>query len=163
VVNQGLPFRDQGSRSARGDGGHLRARTASNQATTQNSKSSKLYASGGTGPLKFLDAMGGATTSDFEGDGTTSRVTSLHTHITARFMDVLPNGNLVIEGRRMNQINDEVQEMYLKGIVRPVDIAADNTVQSTALGEAEIKLSGSGPGARVNRPGPLQRVFDWVF
>lgn len=137
--------------------------TASNLATTQNSKTATLSATGGNGPLKFLDAMGTTTTSDFEGDGSTSRVTSLSTHITARVMKVLPNGNLVIEGRRMNQINDEVQEMYLKGIVRPVDIAADNTVLSTALGEAEIRLSGRGSGARAAKPGPLQRIFDWVF
>lgn len=137
--------------------------TASNQATTQNKKSTKLFAGAGTGALKFIDSLGTNTESNIQGDGQTSTVTSLQTRITARVQKVLPNGNLVIEGRRVNQINNETQNIYLKGIVRPVDIAADNSVLSTSLADAEIQLSGRGPGAQATKPGPLQRVFDWVF
>lgn len=137
--------------------------TASNQATTQNKKSTKLSGTAGTGPLRFLDAMGAGTNSDFQGDGQTSRTTSLQTRCTARVMKVLPNGNLYIEGHRTNQINNEVQEIVCKGIVRPVDIGADNTVLSSALAEAEIKLSGRGSGSQTGRPGVLARAYDWVF
>lgn len=137
--------------------------TASNAASTQNKKSTKLFAGAGTGALKFIDSLGTNTESNIQGDGETSTVTSLQTRITARVQKVLPNGNLVIEGKRVNQINNETQHIYLKGIVRPVDITSENTVLSTALADAEIHLTGRGPGAQATRPGPIQRVFDWVF
>lgn len=137
--------------------------TASNKATTQNSKSTDISSSAGTGPLSVIKSMGMTTASDFQGDGETTRTTSLQTHVSARVIKVMPNGNMVIEGQKFNQINNEIQEIRVKGMVRPVDIAADNTVLSTALAEADIRLTGKGGTSDAARPSFINRVFNLIF
>lgn len=137
--------------------------TASNKATTQNKKSTELSSSAGTGPLSVIKSMGVSTESDFQGDGETTRTTRLETHVSARVTKVLPNGNMLIEGQKFNQINNEVQEIRIRGMVRPVDIAADNTVLSTALADADIRLTGKGGASEASRPSLVNRLFNLIF
>jgi flagellar L-ring protein precursor FlgH len=137
--------------------------TASNRASTQNTKQTSISGGAGTGPLSVIKAMGADTESDFQGDGSTTSTTSLQTRISARVMKVLPNGNMIIEGKKFNQINKEIQEVFVKGMVRPVDISSDNTVFSTALADAEIKLVGHGGSADAVRPGLMNRIYNFVF
>lgn len=103
--------------------------------------------------------------SEFQGSGSTSRKENLYATISARVVDVIPNGNLMIEGRRNVKVNNEEQEIVLEGIVRPRDIAADNTVNSIYVADAKIRYSGRGIISDRQSPGWLMNIVDklWPF
>ena len=109
---------------------------------------------------KLLSA---STDSSFSGSGSTTRKENLQATITARVMDVLPNGNLLIEGRRNIKVNNEDQEIILEGTVRPRDISADNTVNSIYIADARISYSGRGIISDRQSPGWLMNIIDKVW
>lgn len=95
-----------------------------------------------------------------KGDGTTSRTTSLTTTMSARVTQVLPNGYLVLEGSRSIQINSEAQVITVRGVIRPADLARDNSVQSSRLAQMDILLNGKGVvGDAIRRPNFLYRLI----
>ena len=95
-----------------------------------------------------------------KGDGTTSRTTSLTTTMSARVAQVLPNGYLVLEGSRNIQINSESQIITVRGVIRPADLARDNSVQSSRLAQMEVLLNGKGVvGDAIRRPNFLYRML----
>jgi flagellar L-ring protein FlgH len=100
---------------------------------------------------------------NFDGKGETTRGGSLSATITARVMDVLPNGNLAIEGKREIYVNNEKKEILLQGIIRPRDIAYDNSIRSTQVADAKIIYTGIGVVAEKQRPGWLARLFDFAW
>ncbi|MGD0486319.1 MAG: flagellar basal body L-ring protein FlgH [Syntrophorhabdales bacterium] len=104
-----------------------------------------------------------APNNDFTGTGATTRAGSLSATITARVMDVLPNGNLIIEGKREIYVNNEKKELLLQGIVRPRDIAFNNTISSTQIADAKVIYTGIGVVAEKQRPGWAARLFDFVW
>lgn len=99
----------------------------------------------------------------FAGNGSTSRDESLKATITARVVDVMPNGNLLIEGRRNIKVNNEDQEIILEGTVRPRDVAPDNTVNSIYVADARISYSGRGIISDQQSPGWLMSIIDKVW
>ncbi|MGD9366631.1 MAG: flagellar basal body L-ring protein FlgH [Desulfobacteraceae bacterium] len=103
--------------------------------------------------------------SEFQGSGTTVRSGALTAYITARIVQILPNGNFIIEGNREVRVNNENQVITLTGVVRPRDITADNVIQSTYIADAKISYSGSGIVNDQQRPGWLMRILDnvWPF
>ena len=101
--------------------------------------------------------------SDFNGAGSTNRSGDLTAIITARIVDVLPNGNLMVKGSREVSVNNEVQLITLSGIVRPQDISSDNVVMSTYISDAKIAYSGKGVINDRQRPGWLARILDYVW
>ena len=119
----------------------------------------------GIGPWKNTGNLINANTpnNDFSGAGATTRTGSLSATITARVMEVLPNGNLAVEGKREIYVNNEKKEILLQGIVRPRDIAFDNSVFSTQVADAKVIYTGIGVVAEKQRPGWGQRVFDYVW
>jgi flagellar L-ring protein precursor FlgH len=80
--------------------------------------------------------------------------------MSAIVTQVLPNGNLVIEGKRLVRVNNEEQVMILSGVIRPRDVAADNSILSTLVADAKIFYSGEGVIADKQRPGWLSRGLD---
>ncbi|OPY66121.1 MAG: Flagellar L-ring protein precursor [Syntrophorhabdus sp. PtaU1.Bin050] len=115
-------------------------------------------------PSVSMDHMVKATTSNtFSGTGETKRTGSLSATISAKVVDVLPSGNLAIEGKREIYINNEKKEILLQGIVRPRDIAYDNSVLSTQVADAKVIYTGIGVIGEKQRPGWLARVFDLVW
>jgi flagellar L-ring protein FlgH len=108
-------------------------------------------------------AIEGGLESDFEGSGTTARSGDLSAFITAKVVDVSPNGNLSIKGVREVQINHEKQYIILQGIVRPRDISADNVILSTYISDAKIAYSGSGIVDKRQRPGWMANILDVVW
>ncbi len=100
---------------------------------------------------------------EFDGEGTTTRSGSLDGTITATVLEVLPNGNLLIEGSRNIAVNKENQIMRVRGVARPKDIDAKNTIDSKLLADAQIKFDGKGTVSRANRHGIMTRLFDSVF
>lgn len=102
-------------------------------------------------------------TNKFDGKGTSDRSGRVTASIGARVVEVLPNGNLVIVGRRETKVNRETQFIAISGIVRPMDIDGDNRVQSTYLADARIEYYGSGTLADKQQPGWLTRVIDYAW
>ena len=98
-----------------------------------------------------------------DGKGTYTLQGSMQTRLTAIVMDVLPNGNLVIEGSRLQQSVNEKVHIRISGIVRPQDIAADNTVLSTSVAEGKIVFETSGPVSRSSQYGFLNRIIDFIW
>jgi flagellar L-ring protein precursor FlgH len=105
----------------------------------------------------------GSAKNKFTGKGATSREGTLTGTISVIVTEVLPNGDLRIEGRRDVTVNSEKQLMTIAGIVRRVDVDTKNTVLSSAIADAKIEYSGLGVLDDVQRPGWLVRILDWVY
>jgi len=102
----------------------------------------------------------------FSGKGDSSLSNKLEGRITVTVAQVLPNGNLVVRGQKRLRINQGDEYVRFYGIVRPVDIRADNTVLSTQVADARIAYEGRGTLAGANSMGWLGRFFNsrwWPF
>lgn len=157
--------------------------SASKSASTKTGRDSSINAGvdnllGWEGRLKNLTSFGksdvhnaynnssmlkGSMSNSFNGTGSTSRGDSMTASITARVIDVMPNGNLHIEGTRQIRVNNETQMIILSGIIRPVDISPDNTILSSYIGDAKIEYLGTGSLSDKQRPGWLTRAADFVW
>lgn len=103
---------------------------------------------------------------EFKGEGTSSQGNSLTGNITVTVADVLPNGNLVVRGEKWLTLNQGDEYIQISGIVRPIDVRADNTVLSGQVADARITYSGKGMVADSNKMGWLSRFFAsaiWPF
>lgn len=98
----------------------------------------------------------------YDGTGQTARSGRLTALVAASVVELLPNGNLSIEGSREIQVNDEVQVIHMAGVVRPVDISTDNIVLSSRIADARITYTGEGVLDEKQRPGWFTRLFDYV-
>jgi flagellar L-ring protein FlgH len=105
----------------------------------------------------------GSITNTFDGKGSSDRSGRVTASIGARVAEVLPNGNLLIIGRREVKVNRETQYIAVSGIVRPKDIDADNRVKSTYLADARIEYYGQGALGDKQSPGWLTRALDWAW
>jgi flagellar L-ring protein precursor FlgH len=90
---------------------------------------------------------------------------ALELRIGAVVKEILPNGNLLIEGRREIRHDEDVRLVHICGLVRPADVAADNTVLSQYISEAKISYETSGPSAKTKNKGWGGRILDsiWPF
>lgn len=105
------------------------------------------------------------STSDFSGDGKTSRKGTLNAVVSARVMRILPSGNFVIRGKKQIRVNDEAQYIVVSGIIRPEDILWNNSVMSTTIADLKIDYYGSGILGDQQNKGILARAIDkiWPF
>jgi flagellar L-ring protein precursor FlgH len=92
-------------------------------------------------PTRILTTDSNASS---DGKGTVNRSEALQTNVAAVVTQVLPNGNLVVEGKQEIRVNFEVRELVVAGIVRPEDIQSDNTIDSTKIAQARIAYGGRG-------------------
>ena len=111
-----------------------------------------------TGPWTNLANL--TTNTSLDGEGTTSRQTTFTTTLAARVTQVLPNGNLVVEGAKDIQVNSERQNVIVRGVIRPADIDTTNTVRSDHMAEVEVRINGKGVVNDVaRRPNFLYRLL----
>ena len=111
-----------------------------------------------TGPLSNLAKAG--TTRSLDGQGATTRDTTLTATISAVVTQVLPNGSLVIQGTKNVKINSENQVLGLRGMVRPVDLDTTNTVSSDRVAQMDLQVNGKGIVAdQVKQPFILYRLL----
>jgi flagellar L-ring protein precursor FlgH len=99
----------------------------------------------------------------FTGEAKTDREDTVEARIAAIVTQVLPNGYLVIQGKREVVVNYELQQLMLQGIVRPEDIGADNTVPSAKVAEARIFYAGRGTVDEAQTPQYGVRFLDKVM
>jgi flagellar L-ring protein precursor FlgH len=107
--------------------------------------------------------VSGKSNTDFKGSGTTTRAGVLTAQMTARVADVLPNGDLVVEGVREIEINGDRQIVVLTGVVRLADIGPSNVVLSTSIGQLRIRYFGRGLMKDNLKPGILVRLLNKIF
>ncbi|MFK4506168.1 flagellar basal body L-ring protein FlgH [Bradyrhizobium daqingense] len=100
------------------------------------------------------------STASSDGKGSVNRQEALQTNVAAVVTQVLPNGNLVVEGKQEIRVNFEIRELVVAGIVRPEDIQSDNTIDSTKIAQARIAYGGRGQIMDVQQPRYGQQVMD---
>lgn len=148
--------------------------SASKEASTQTGRSSTMSAGitnlfgletdigdfvGGS-PSTLVDASAG---SNFDGSGKTERKEALTATLTTQVIEILPNGNLRIEGNKTVTVNSEMQIVTLSGIVRPSDVSSRNLVDSQNVLNARISYVGKGVISDKQQQGWLVRALDQVW
>ncbi|WP_156963551.1 flagellar basal body L-ring protein FlgH [Muricoccus aerilatus] len=114
----------------------------------------------GIDPTKLVEANSANTSN---GDGKIQRNEAVTMRIAATVNQVLPNGNLVVGGRQQVRVNHEMRDLTVAGIIRPQDIASDNTVQHDRLAEARIAYGGRGTISDVQQPRYGQQLLDAIL
>ncbi|AWH51567.1 flagellar basal body L-ring protein FlgH [Isoptericola jiangsuensis] len=97
---------------------------------------------------------------DFTGKGNSAQSNRLQGSVTVTVVQRLPNGNLVVQGQKNLRLNQGDELVQVQGIVRPADIAQDNSIPSSRVAEARIVYGGRGPVAQSNAMGWLSRFFN---
>ena len=139
---------------------------ASGNSTAQRQFSTSSAITSLPGKLKVsgVDPLLGANSAEsLKGQGQTSSTSKLQTTLTGEVIAVLPNGNLVLEAHRNVYMNHERETALVRGVVRPGDVSAGNTVPSTALSNLEIELKGKGLiSDATRRPNIVTRLLQWL-
>ncbi len=105
-----------------------------------------------------LIGMGSTTSND--GKGSIARQEQIDLRVAATIIQVLPNGNLVLEGKQQVGVNYDMRELDIRGIIRPQDVAADNTITYDQIAEARINYGGKGTIGDVQQPRYGDQLFD---
>jgi len=138
--------------------------TSSSTASTDAKKNTKTEAGPGLGPfisnIPLVSYEGG---DQLKAQGSTSRTSKFTAKMTVTVKKINENGNFEIEGTRFVQTNREKEEIKLTGSVRPQDVAPDNTVLSTAIADAKITHTGSGPVGSRQKEGIVTRILRILF
>lgn len=134
--------------------------SASNRVTNRSSKQTEVNGGLSAGSIDergSLDFGGG-----FTGTGEVSRSERIVAQITARVVGVEPNGDFLIEGEHNMMVNGERRNIGIRGRIRPVDIASDNSIVSSRIADAQIDFDGKGFVSRSAKPGLLNRIFGFL-
>jgi flagellar L-ring protein FlgH len=151
--------------------------SATKEATTSTSRTSNMSASipnffglendklwaTSHNPIDLQNLVNADFSNGFDGNGSTSRKEDLSASLTTQVVGRYANGQLKIRGGKEVMVNDEVQIIYLTGIVRPVDINANNTISSTKILNARISYTGKGAISDKQQPGWAMRMLDYAW
>jgi flagellar L-ring protein FlgH len=144
--------------SALTSGSTAQARTSS----ANNSIGTLLGIPGARSPL--VNLLGSSGDSSLQGQGSTSRTTSVTAVLTTHVTHLMPNGNIIIEGGKEILVNSERQIVWLRGVVRPADISPENSVPSSRIGLMDLRVNGRGVvNDAIRRPNLLYRIFQKIL
>ncbi len=110
-----------------------------------------------------LPSLGIGFSNEFSGQGKYDRKDELTARLTAEVIEVLPNGNLVLEARSYIKLDEEESTISVTGICRPNDVSAANTVLSHSLHDLKIEKMNKGELKKANKKGIISKVLDAVF
>jgi flagellar L-ring protein precursor FlgH len=145
--------------------------TATNSANTSTQKSGSVSMAApalvgleaAKGSLDFSKILQANSQLGFGGTGSTSRTGQLQASLSARVVEVLPNGDLLLEGSKDVTINKERQSLKIRGVVRAVDVSPGNVVMSSAIAHMEVEFDGKGIVTNANSPGWLHWLFTKIL
>ncbi|MCL1907997.1 MAG: flagellar basal body L-ring protein FlgH [Holophagaceae bacterium] len=152
----------------------LRARSLNDLVTIQISESTNAITQANTTtskngnnayetPILMSRVQTSSNNSAFQGSGTTGRSATFTTTVTARVVKVLNNGNLIFEGTRDIQLNNENQRLYVAGLIDPRMLSTDNIIRSGNVSDLRIGYGGAGVVDEVLKPGVISRLLNFVW
>ena len=138
-----------------------RSRTGAEQSAAANlfgqERSPRRLFPPGANPAALLNT---SSTGNSDGNGSVRRNETITLRLAATITQTLPNGNMVLMGRQEMRVNNEMRELAVQGIVRPQDIASDNTIRHDRLAEARISYGGRGALSDIQQPRLGQQLLD---
>lgn len=141
------------------------AATSSAKTTSKKENDVGLMGTGGPQAQAYSPIYGlrGQVDNGFNGNAGVERKGQLQTKITATISEMLPNGNFVIQGSRLMDVNGEKETTTITGTIRPEDVSWENTVFSTQVADVQISYQGKGVVNSGQKPGMIAKLFNWIF
>ncbi|GAB6281161.1 MAG: flagellar basal body L-ring protein FlgH [Thermovirga sp.] len=137
--------------------------TAKDSSKTDLSKDSDTSMTDGFGLLDFLKKLGVSSSSSMTGEGTRDKSHSFNATITCIVTEILPGGNIKLEGQKEIRIQKENMSMKLSGTARPQDVGPGNILESDRLANVSVEVLGIGSISDVQQPGFLTRLFNIIL
>jgi flagellar L-ring protein precursor FlgH len=127
------------------------------------STTSAITGVGGISPTNLNPLLDANSATSLKGAGATNSSTAFQTALTGQVIAVLPSGNLVVEAQRKIFMNNQHEDVTVRGVVRPNDIGPSNTVSSASLSNLEIEMKGKGIISDSTRPlNPITKAILWL-
>lgn len=137
--------------------------SANRVGNASNAKTSSTSMDAGTGIFHGIASASAGNSDSFTAKGSLANTNSVTARMTAQVLEVKPNGDLVISGTQSIKQNGEEQKITVSGIARPEDILPDNTILSTYIGNAQIRVDGNGPISKKQRQGIISQLLNFLF
>ena len=137
--------------------------TASMTKASNNSKSGQTSLNAGVGIFGFLAAASASGSDSFKANGSATNTNRATGRVTVTVTEVLPNGNMVVEGTQSIWQNKNEHKIVFRGTCRPEDISSANTILSTRVADATVRFDGKGPLNAKQRQGILTQIFNILF
>ena len=137
--------------------------TTSATRSSANEKSGSVSLGTGIGIFDFLQAASASGSDKFSAKGSASSSNRVAGNVTVTVVDVMPNGNFVLEGTQSIWQNKNEHKIVFRGTCRPEDISSSNTILSTRVADATVRFDGKGPLNAKQRQGILTQIFNILF
>ena len=137
--------------------------TTSATRNSANEKSGSVKLGGGIGIFDFLQAASASGSDKFTAKGSASATNRVAGNVTVTISEITPSGNFVLEGTQSIWQNRNEHKITFRGVCRPEDISASNTVLSTRVADATVRFDGKGPLNAKQRQGILTQIFNNLF
>ncbi|WP_313993113.1 flagellar basal body L-ring protein FlgH [uncultured Selenomonas sp.] len=137
--------------------------TTSATRSSANEKSGSVKIGAGIGIFDFLQAASASGSDKFSAKGSASASNRVAGNVTVTVVEVMPNGNFVLEGTQSIWQNRNEHKIVFRGTCRPEDISGTNTILSTRVADATVRFDGKGPLNAKQRQGILTQIFNILF
>ncbi|WP_198002153.1 flagellar basal body L-ring protein FlgH [Selenomonas sp. F0473] len=137
--------------------------TTSATRSSANEKSGSVSIGAGVGIFDFLKAASASGSDKFNAKGSASATNRTIGNVTVTISEITPAGNFILEGTQSIWQNRNEHKITFRGMCRPEDISASNTVLSTRVADATVRFDGKGPLNAKQRQGILTQIFNILF